>query len=347
MGARALQLSALAAATGLGLACSLFLHFGPEGQPCDGFDECLRGYSCVDGGCVQVQDACGGCPAGQRCRGAGCVDDICVNRLCPVGQSCEVDSEGTRCRPIPPPALMHGCGTDADCGPGRFCLVGTVPGGSGAPRTGVCVEPCGAGGACATAGASCRTFLFGVDAGAQSLCLPPGAVLECQVDGPCLSEGFVCAVFGHPSIQPIGLCDAPLPGGAGVGAACATAPGATPLCASGLCVPATGGTCGQLCNGACPGGARCAAVELEVPPGGPARHVPMCLSSLTHCAECSAGSAACGPDAPHCTYYGARQVCLSACAAPDAGAPPDCPLGTTCASLPEGPRCVPVSGACP
>ncbi len=346
MGARSFQLSAAAAAAGLGFACSLFLQFDPRGQPCDGFDECLRGYACVDGGCVAASDPCGGCPAGQRCRGAGCVDDVCANRLCPVGQACQQDGEGTRCRPIPPPELMHACGSDADCGPGRLCLVGTVPSPSGAPRTGACVELCGAGGACATAGATCRTFLFGLDAGAQGLCVPQGAVLECQVDAPCLPEGFACAVFGHPSLQPVGLCDAPAAGGAGPGQACATAPGAAPLCASGLCVPEPSGTCGQLCNGTCAGGGRCAAVELEVPPGGPARHVPMCLSGLTHCADCSAASAACGPDAPHCTYYGARQVCLSACAL-DAGAPPDCPVGTTCAALPEGPRCVPLSGACP
>src|SRR5205814_2375922 len=175
---------------------------------------------------------------------------------------------------------------------------------------------------------------------AQELCLTPGAVLECQTDGPCSSEGFVCSVFGHPALRPIGLCDAPLPGGAAAGLACSSAPGAAPLCASSLSVPAPGGSCGERCAGACASGTQCAGAELEVPPGGPARHVPMCLAGLTRCADCSAGRAACGADAPHCTYYGARQVCLSACAAPDAGAPPDCPVGTACSVLAEGPRCV-------
>jgi hypothetical protein len=335
--ARSLQLAVLASACGF--ACSLFLHFEPEGQPCDGFGECLHGYACVDGGCLRVPDACGGCPAGQRCRGAGCIEDTCANRLCPVGQTCELDSQGTRCRAIPPPALLHGCASDADCETGRLCLIGSVPSAGGAPRTGVCVEPCAPGGTCASSSATCRTFQFASDAGSRSLCLPTGAVLECQTDGPCLNEGFVCAVFGHPALDPIGLCDAPLPGGAAKGLSC----GPTTLCASGLCA---GGTCGELCTGTCSGGAQCASAELEVPAGGPARHVPMCLPALTHCASCSAGTSACGADAPHCTYYGARQVCLSSCAAPDAGTQ-DCPVGTTCAVLPEGPRCVPLSGACP
>jgi len=344
---RSLQVVAVASGAGLALACSLFIHFDPEGQPCDGFGECLRGYACVDGGCHLTRDACGGCPAGQRCRGTGCVEDSCVNRLCPVGEACLVDSQGTRCRAVAAPDLMHACSGDGDCEPERLCLVGSVPGASGAPRTGVCVEPCVAGGTCAAGGAECHTFLFGADGGSQDLCVPPGAVLGCQTDSPCGSEGFVCAVFGHPSLQPVGLCDAPLAGGAGVGASCASAPGTAPLCASGLCIPGPAGSCGELCVGPCPSGAQCGPAELEVPPGGPSRHVSMCLPGRTHCADCSASRSACGADAPHCTYYGARQVCLSACAGPDAGAPPDCPAGTTCAVLAEGPRCVPLSGACP
>ncbi|HEY8210051.1 MAG TPA: hypothetical protein VIG99_21345 [Myxococcaceae bacterium] len=347
MSARLLPLAAVAATTALGFACSLFLHFDPEGQPCDAYGECLRGYTCVDGACHQVTDACGGCREGERCRGTGCVEDTCLNRLCPVGQDCIIDSQGTRCRTVAPPALLHACAGDGDCEAGRLCLVGSVPGENGAPRTGVCVEPCDPSGGCATADAGCHAFSFGLDAGPQGLCLPPIAVLECQSDAPCGSEGFICAVFGHPSLPPIGLCDAPLPGGAAAGAACSGVPGPAPLCASGLCVPAAGGTCGELCAGTCASGATCAGAELEVPPGGPARHVPMCLSGLTHCGDCSAGPTACGPDAPHCTYYGARQVCLSACAGPDAGIAPDCPVGTACAVLAEGPRCVPRSGSCP
>ena len=195
---RPLPLAVFAATTACGFACSLFLHFDPEGQPCDAYGECLRGYACVDGACHQATDACGGCPEGERCRGTGCVEDICLNRLCPVGQDCIVDGQGTRCRTVAPPALLHACAGDGDCEAGRLCVVGSVPGENGAPRTGVCVEPCDSDGGCATAGAGCHTFSFGLDAGAQGLCLPPIAVLECQSDAPCGSEGFVCAVFGHP-----------------------------------------------------------------------------------------------------------------------------------------------------
>ena len=278
--ARSLQLTAIAGTAAFGFACSLFLHFDPEGQPCDSYGECLHGYACMDGGCHRFTDACGGCLEGQRCRGTACVEDTCVNRLCPVGQVCITDSQGTRCRSVAPPALMHACAGDGDCEPGRLCLVGTVLSKSGAPRTGICVEACDPSGIvpCVTTSAACHAFFFGLDAGSQGLCLPPAAVLECQSDAPCASEGFVCAVFGHPSLSPIGLCDAPLPGGAAAGAACSGSPMPGPLCASGLCAPASGGTCGVLCAGTCAPANVCALAELEVPPGGPARHVPMCLA---------------------------------------------------------------------
>lgn len=327
-------------------ACSLLIGFNPEGQPCDGWEECARGFSCVDGRCLRDdgQDGCGGCADGQRCRGGACVEDLCANRICPVGQGCVDSVDGTRCRPVAPPRLLHACGADTGCEAGRLCLVGSVPSASGAPRTGVCVEPCTPGGGCLSPDGRCQQFALGLDAGPVELCVPDQAVLGCETDDPCLPEGLVCAVFGHPSLPPLGLCDAPLDGGAAPGDGCDQGP-----CASGLCLAAGSAqaTCGRLCStDPCSGGERCALAELAVPPGGPSRLIPVCLSGTTFCADCSASPAACGPDAPRCVFYGGRPVCLAGCT-PDGGAAPVCPPGTRCEVQPAGPHCVPLSGTCP
>jgi hypothetical protein len=327
-------------------ACSLLIGFNSEGQPCDGWDECARGFQCVGGRCLRDDrpDDCGGCEASQRCRGGQCVQDVCQNRLCPVGQGCVEEVDGTRCRPVAPPALLHPCAADDGCGPGRLCLVGSVPSAGGAPRTGVCVERCTAAGDCASPGARCQRLGLGLDAGGVELCLPDGAALGCETDEPCRPEGFLCAVFGHASLPPVGLCDAPLDGGQAAGGACGER-----LCASGLCLPQASAqpACARLCAAdPCAGGERCALAELPVPPGGPFRMVPVCQASATHCADCSASAAACGPDAPRCTFYGGRPVCLAGCT-PDGGVEPECPFGTHCVVQPAGPRCVPVSGTCP
>jgi outer membrane protein OmpA-like peptidoglycan-associated protein len=108
---------AAAAAAVAAPACSLLIGFNPEGQPCDGWQECARGFACVGGRCLRATgpDGCGGCDAGRRCRGGSCVEDVCRNRICPVGQGCVEGPDGTRCRPVEPPALLHACGADDGC----------------------------------------------------------------------------------------------------------------------------------------------------------------------------------------------------------------------------------------
>jgi hypothetical protein len=57
-----LWFAALAAAAS---ACSLGLDFNPEGQPCDARNQCLAGYICRLGSCVESDTAGdGGTPTG-------------------------------------------------------------------------------------------------------------------------------------------------------------------------------------------------------------------------------------------------------------------------------------------
>ncbi|MGA9523157.1 MAG: hypothetical protein WBV82_16945, partial [Myxococcaceae bacterium] len=230
-------------------ACSLLLDFDPEGQPCGEFEECLEGYSCVDGECrsgsVPIFD-CSACPSGGCLPGRDeCVPNTCAFKVCPAGERCEdVAAAGPICRPIPVTELGAKCLGDADCafdGGSRLCLRGAVQdeASGGALREGVCVEPCLDDG-CSTAGALCRNFALGLDAGVTKLCLPMETLTPCAVDAECERGGAVCTVFDHPDAGALTACDRPLEAGAPVGDACvaSTAGGvAGSLCTNGLCIP--------------------------------------------------------------------------------------------------------------
>jgi hypothetical protein len=54
-------------------ACSLLVDFDPEGQPCDGGNQCLQGYVCTDTRCVPSPGADGGTGGSSLCEDpAGC-----------------------------------------------------------------------------------------------------------------------------------------------------------------------------------------------------------------------------------------------------------------------------------
>ncbi len=256
------------------------------------------------------------------------------------------------------PALGMACEVDSDCavgGAGRVCLKGSVPTSSGFLRTGTCVEPCGPGGTC-SGGATCRIFPLGLDAGMARLCATDGLLHACAGEADCHAQGLTCAVFDHPAIGPLSVCDGPLEDGGVAADTCVrggAARDAGTLCANGLCVPEISGAapprCTEVCSQSCGLGESCQLVEYGVAAGFPVRQIPMCIPALTACLDCGAGGQACGADAPRCTGLDAGRYCLAACTpgSADAGSSLECAPGFACQALAEGSRCVPLSGACP
>ncbi len=343
-------------------ACSLLLRFDPEEQPCSQTGECLPGYVCRSGLCAKVveTDACGGCAEGQRCLASTrtCVANDCAHKKCWAGSRC-VDNGGTpTCTAVAAPGLGQLCSDDFSClvdggTANRICLRGAIQviQNGGMLRPGICVERCGPGGTCLTAGAVCSRFSLGLAHASVQLCVPPGLINACTSDRPCADDDLVCTVFDHPAVGAATLCDQRLPGGARAGEACqlvSTDAGA--LCANGLCIPRVASanqaqTCGEPCDeGTCDGG-RCALVEFGVQ--GLVRHIPMCVKEPTYCRSCAADAGTvCGPDAPRCSGgAAAAPSCLSACN-PDAGGFPTCPASQECTLLDAGFRCLVPASTC-
>lgn len=342
-------------------ACSLLLDSSPEGLPCDQ-GRCLEGYGCVDGKCVQGApvDQCGGCAPDERCGADSlqCLPASCAGRKCGAGQRCEEASGLARCVLIDPPGLGRLCVTDAECAadaPGRLCMQGAIKSRlTGDSAKGICVEPCGIGGQCSSAQARCERFALGLDAGVSSLCVPANSFYACINDRSCRDNGeLVCTLYDHPALEPISLCDEPLPQGASIGERCVErldqGDGGN-LCKNGLCLPQINGEqiprgCAEPCElGTCAASQLCLPSELTLVSSA-IRHVPVCVSSSTQCLDCSAGVASCGVDAPHCVPFESSFRCLSACS-PDAGFRA-CPEAQQCADLDGGNYCLPTSLSCP
>lgn len=338
-------LAFLLMALSLSCACTLLLHWDEEGLPCDSAGRCTVNHTCIAGRCVMVD---GG--------------SSCGSRICPVGYSCDADA-GVGCSPLISPALGHICNDDSNClasGTNRVCLKGAVqsPTSGGVPRTGICVELCGAGDRCMTGNTKCTSFSLGLDAGSAKLCITPRLLVPCVNDDACREQGLVCTLYDHPQLGPISVCDQPLAEGAQVGGPCVLntqTSGGGQLCGNGLCVPrvpegAAAARCGELCDrSTCTGGATCRLAEISVSVPGTIRQVPMCQLGTGICKDCSLNPAICGADAPRCTTYGATKRCLPSCT-PDAGTStvPACPPGYRCEVLGGiGARCTPTSGACP
>lgn len=355
----ALLLALFAASSG----CSLLLDFDEAGLPCDATNACLEGFVCQAGRCVAAPDAqvgCPACPMGFQCDplSAQCVAQTCSQRACPAGERCIADGGPAHCEPIMPPASGHPCTQDSECtgtdGGVRVCLLSAIQDPqTGALRGGICVEPCaGSESTCEEEGALCVPLPGAVADGGTFACLSQSTVTPCADDRRCASDGLVCTVFDHPSLSPTRLCDVPSSGGAVPGAACSATvsdAGAPPLCSNGLCgpqnpAPGAQPTCLSPCTGSDCATGVCAVTEFAL--GGVVRHLPLCVPQVTRCEPCDGAPEACGADSPRCSTLDGGAICLSACS-PDAGAGPACPGDDTCVELPEGPRCVPPSGACP
>jgi hypothetical protein len=327
---------AVAALGALFCACSLVLNFEPGGQPCGPGDYCTPGYVCQNGRCRQAPP----CPSGQVANPATglCTPAGCGSVICAAGQSCVNDGGPMvpTCVGVSNPALLgYPCESDVTCGAGGMCLLSSVQNpGSGQPRGGICVRGCSAASVGASCGdpenTACQALAAPLDAGSVLLCLPPNRFTPCWSDADCGGRGLVCALFDHPSLGPVGMCDVPLTGGAVAGEHCAQTPvdGGLPLCGNGLCLASGAApSCTLLCSDSsqCLDSYTCALVEVQSV-GNVYRHVPGCIAAATACTPCSGSGtgSTCGSDAPHCD-----SECRTACSV-NAGQVPSCPNGKIC-----------------
>ena len=159
-------------------------------------------------------------------------------------------------------------------------------------------------------------------------------------------------MFDNPNLGPMMLCDQALATGTQPSLPCSSSKaygGTLPYCANGLCMPqntiaAVQPVCGVPCSEtSCGQNQVCALSEftLDTTP----RHIPVCVPSKSFCQTC-ADNSNCNADAPRCTPYNFQLRCLAACSV-NAGEGRPCPLGTNCAQLDAGFRCVPAAGVCP
>jgi hypothetical protein len=181
------------------------------GEPCHGYDECLTGYSCVEGHCLAPQAplavgaACGESVASGRACPFACRNDVCdvLREDLPAGATC-VDGEcgaGLFCSkgsctyvPAPPPVLALGSpcgGGEGRCGDDAYCSEN----GNG---MGVCEPNVAVGERCLTynaCGRGARCMDFNPSTG--GICRRDGLVGDacpCFFDLACVDD--VCQPYG-------------------------------------------------------------------------------------------------------------------------------------------------------